>query len=71
MVSNNMYYETSIDMTPKHPVLDTHNGETNGKMHLYSDKQICWHVDLDTIVHFCYTKWASVGERNDLHVTSC
>jgi len=40
MVSNNMYYETSIDMTPKHPVLNTHNGETNGKMYLYSGKQI-------------------------------
>ena len=27
-----------------------HNGLTNGKVHMYSDKQI--HVDVDTIVSF-------------------
>ena len=39
-----------IDMTLKRPFLYMHNGLTNGKVHMYSDKQI--HVDVDTIVSF-------------------
>jgi len=37
-------------MTPKCPVLNMHNGKTNGKIHVYSDKQI--HVPMDTMVSF-------------------
>jgi len=41
---------SEIDMTPKRPVLNMHNGLTNGKVHVYSYKQIP--VDLDIIVSF-------------------
>ena len=37
-------------MTPRRQVLNIHNGLTNGKAHMYLDKQI--HVDVDTIVSF-------------------
>ena len=37
-------------MTPGRQVLNMHNGLTNGKAHMYLDKQI--HVDVDTIVSF-------------------
>ena len=37
-----------MQLTSKRPVLYMYNGKTNGKAHVYSDKQI--HVDLDTIV---------------------
>jgi len=37
-------------MTLKHPVLNMHNGESNGNVHMYLDKQI--HMDVDTIVSF-------------------
>jgi len=38
-----------IDMTPKHPVLNTHNC-LNGNVHVFSEKQI--HVDIDTLATF-------------------
>jgi len=44
------------------------NGYTHGKVHVHLDKQI--HMDVDTIVFFCYTKRASVG-RSGLRGTSC
>ena len=37
-------------MTPKCPVLDMHNGQTNGKLLVYLDKQIP--VDVDAKVLF-------------------
>ena len=40
----------SIDMTLKRPIMNMHNGSTNLKVHVYSDKQI--HVNMDTIVSF-------------------
>ena len=43
-----VYSHYVINMTPKRPVLDMHNGLSNGKVHLHSDKQI--HVDVDTFV---------------------
>ena len=39
-----------FDITPTRPVLNMHNGKTNGQAHVYSDKQI--HVDMDAIVSF-------------------
>ena len=37
-------------MMLKHPVLNMHKGEINGKAQVYSDKQIP--MDIDTIVSF-------------------
>ena len=37
-------------MTPKHPDINMHNGETNGKTHMYLGKQVP--VNMDTIVSF-------------------
>ena len=37
-------------MTTKCPALNMHNGKTNGKVHVDSDKQI--HLDMDTMVPF-------------------
>jgi len=37
-------------MTTNRQVLTMHNGKTNGKVHMFSDKQM--HVDVDTTVSF-------------------
>ena len=44
------YIWNLIDMMLKCPVLNMHTGLTNGKVQVYSDKQIP--MDLDTIVSF-------------------
>ena len=56
-----------MQLTSKRPVLYMYNGKTNGKAHVYSDKQI--HLDMDTIDS--YKSGISVGEWSDLRFASC
>jgi len=42
------FHTIPIDMTLKCQVLNMHNGLTNGKAHMYLDKQIP--IDMNTIV---------------------
>jgi len=55
----------AIDMTPKHPVLNMHNGWTNRNVHMCSDKQIL--VDVDTIVSFVIQS-GQVSEGEEISV---
>ena len=45
-----MWFLVNWHDAEKHPVLNMHNGLTNGKVYVNSDKQI--HMNLDTIVSF-------------------
>ena len=59
-----------FDMTQKGPVLNMHNSKINGKVHMYSDKQI--NVDMDTKVSLVIQiRQVLRGGQSNLGIASC